>query len=114
LDGKDPKDEVPEDEEFKDEGDRKPQAVDYGLGGLPVLDVPSSKLSIPKYVRTRLVSVVGGKYLRCTCGYFEQWGFPCRHIYAVLKRFPSANDVIPRYHKHYTRKHSNVLFRSPN
>jgi MULE transposase domain/SWIM zinc finger len=59
---------------------------------------------VPKFDRTRVVSVIAAmnkQYLKCTCGLFERHGFPCRHIYAAMKRHPMSFDVIPRYHKAY-------------
>lgn len=59
---------------------------------------------VPKYERTRVVSIVvkeDKQFLQCSCGKFERHGFPCRHIYAVLKRKPMPYDVIARFHKSY-------------
>lgn len=57
---------------------------------------------VPQYSRTRRVSIVEGKYMKCSCGLFSRCGYPCRHIYAVLKRPPRTQDTIPRYHVHYS------------
>jgi MULE transposase domain/SWIM zinc finger len=56
---------------------------------------------VPQYTRTRRVSIIDGKYVKCSCGLFSRCGYPCRHIYAVLKRSPRTQDVIPRYHVFY-------------
>jgi len=59
---------------------------------------------VPKYQRTRKVQVLfamSKTYMHCSCGLFQRYGFPCRHIYSVLKRAPMPCDVIPRYHKSF-------------
>jgi hypothetical protein len=51
---------------------------------------------IPKFQRVRTVSIVHEpticQYLKCTCGYFEQTGIPCRHIICI-RTITSANQI---------------------
>jgi MULE transposase domain len=60
---------------------------------------------IPRFVRIRVVTIHGSdhdeasRYVKCTCGKFERFGYPCADIYAVLKREPIPADVSFRYHK---------------
>ena len=59
---------------------------------------------IPSYSRVRVVKVVSFQeafYLKCSCGLFQRFGYPCADIYAVLGRPPQPSDVILRYHKEY-------------
>jgi SWIM zinc finger len=49
---------------------------------------------IPRYTRVREVRIVflddgsPRMFLKCTCCTFKRFGYPCRHIYAVLQREP--------------------------
>jgi hypothetical protein len=60
---------------------------------------------IPRYTRVREVRIVfledgsPTRFLKCSCCTFERFGYPCRHIYAVLQREPHKEDVVSRYHK---------------
>ncbi len=64
--------------------------VEKGLQGTPV----------PKYIRTRTVSQVGS-FLLCSCGFFQRFGLPCRHLFVVLKRGPRPSDCATRWRRDY-------------
>ena len=62
----------------------------------------------PVYDRTRMivatqVTIDGSLYvvLQCGCGYYCQRLLPCRHIYALLRRYPRTTDFFPQCHKTY-------------
>ena len=55
---------------------------------------------VPKFVRTRTVSRVG-TYLICSCGFFERFGLPCRHLFAVIQRGPRPSDCATRWRRDY-------------
>jgi SWIM zinc finger len=67
------------------------------------------KFVMPRYQRTRCVQVKrrhqNGEalYLSCTCLCYEENGYGCQHIFAVLGQSmpPSPNDVVIRWHKSY-------------
>jgi len=60
------------------------------------------KLIIPRFQRTRTVSVVEGqkpgeKIIICDCPFFARYGLACRHIYKVICRHPRVEDALPRW-----------------
>ena len=60
------------------------------------------KLIIPRFQRTRTVSVVEGqkpgeKVIFCDCPFFVKYGLACRHIYKVISRHPRVEDALPRW-----------------
>jgi hypothetical protein len=55
---------------------------------------------IPKFIRTRMVSQVG-TFLLCSCGFFERFGLPCRHLFVVLQRGPRPSDCATRWRRDY-------------
>ncbi len=60
------------------------------------------KFVIPRFQRTRTVSVVEGqqtgeKIIFCDCPFFAQYGLACRHIYKVISRHPRVEDALPRW-----------------
>jgi len=73
----------------------------YLMLHLPKSDEECTKCILPNFFLTCVVSIKDGKFLKCICGMFERWGFPCCHIYTVLQRSPLASNIIPWYHKHF-------------
>jgi hypothetical protein len=55
---------------------------------------------IPKFIRTRTVSQVG-TFLLCSCGFFERFGLPCRHLFVVLQRGPRPSNCATRWRRDY-------------
>jgi hypothetical protein len=51
-------------------------------------------------VRARTVTKVGA-YLLCSCGFFQRFGLPCRHLFAVLERGPRPSDCATRWRSDY-------------
>jgi MULE transposase domain/SWIM zinc finger len=69
---------------------------------------------IPYFSRVREVTVHSCSqapqrklYLKCSCGMFDRFGYPCVHIYLVLNRDPVPNDVVVRYHKVFAHCYGN-------
>ena len=57
---------------------------------------------IPRFERTRTVSLVPGQcageyILTCSCNRYRKLGMACRHIYAILNRYPRASDCKIRW-----------------
>ncbi len=49
--------------------------------------------SITRFYRVRVIRVcTDTKRLSCSCGFFSRHGFPCRHLYAVLKVCRGVNS----------------------
>jgi len=60
---------------------------------------------IPKYERTRVVTLVtdkGNQYAQCSCHFPTRNSMCCRHIYAILLRPPQRNDVGIRWWLSYS------------
>jgi hypothetical protein len=58
----------------------------------------------PQFERTCIVEVIiiGGKlYLKCSCCEYEQCGYSCDGLFAVLNDIPSHQDIAIRWHKPY-------------
>jgi hypothetical protein len=66
--------------------------IEKGLRGTPV----------PKFVRTYTVSQVG-TFLLCSCGFFQRFGLPCRHLFVVLvlERGPRPSNCATRWRRDY-------------
>lgn len=52
---------------------------------------------IPRFERTRVLRVVPVPgtdefIIECDCNRFKKWGLACRHMYAILKRYPRLQD----------------------
>jgi len=67
----------------------------YLMLHLPKSNEECTKCILPNFFLTCVVSIKDGKFLKCICGMFERWGFPCCHIYTVLQRSPLASNIIP-------------------
>ncbi len=57
---------------------------------------------IPKFERTRVVQLrvdphSGDTVAVCSCGFFDRWGYCCRHIYAALQHCPNKLDSQVRW-----------------
>ena len=55
---------------------------------------------IPRFERTRSVKIISqgnDRIITCDCNRWVKWGMACRHIYAILKRHPKANDAKVRW-----------------
>jgi hypothetical protein len=57
-----------------------------------------------RFERTRVVKIIkigDVLYLFCSCCEYEQYGYPCGCIFAVVDEAPRPEDVIIRWHKSY-------------
>jgi len=72
------------------------------------IPTPELKLRRPVYVRTRIVEVeeveIDGKtylVITCDCGHWFQHLCTCRHVYCLLDREPTSDDIFPEKCKSY-------------
>jgi len=59
---------------------------------------------VAQFARFRVVHLVefnGSTCLLCSCRKFERYAIPCRHIYSIVGREPSADDAGVRWRKSY-------------
>lgn len=67
------------------------------------------KAIIPRFERTRVVSLVHGSegkyYLTCTCCHYLRFGIACRHEFCVSNELPKSADVPIRWHQVYARNY---------
>ncbi|KAL7524253.1 hypothetical protein ACHAXR_000492, partial [Thalassiosira sp. AJA248-18] len=85
-------------------GDRKGSMPEYRI-----LLAEAMKYIIPRYEHTRIVKLIqtpsGDRVLTCSCFGFRKMGFACRHMYALLRRYPSARDAKIRWHVGYANNY---------
>ena len=55
---------------------------------------------VTRFARVRTIRVVMDNHLTCDCFWFERHGFPCRHMYMVLREI-STSDFDIRWHLRY-------------
>ncbi|KAL7532371.1 hypothetical protein ACHAXR_004589 [Thalassiosira sp. AJA248-18] len=85
-------------------GDHKGSMPEYRI-----LLAEAMKYLIPRYEHTRIVKIIeapsGDKVLTCSCRGFRQMGYACRHMYALLRRYPSIRDAKIRWHMGYANNY---------
>ena len=59
---------------------------------------------VTRFARVRVVSVVMGDKLMCSCGFFQRHGFPCRHMYMAMREI-RVSDFDIRWHLNYFWKY---------
>lgn len=67
---------------------------------------------VPNYLRTRKVVLqevpIGDEtyvVVKCDCGHFTRKRCPCRHVYSIMNRPPTAADFSPECFKEYGRRY---------
>ena len=55
---------------------------------------------VTRFVRVRTIRIVDNSYLTCDCHHFMRHGFPCRHMYVVLREI-AVTDFDIRWHLQY-------------